>query len=122
MKCWIDDKTECNIEADQIRICPSCPIFQKAFANKVIYCNNDKCLHYRALPYKEFIKYHQGYSPLGEDDCFTGVCARRDGIGIKPKNFETASCKYKFADCMTKSDVKISGHMDFSKFPQGGRI
>ena len=58
---------------------------------------------------------------------FTGECDRKqdDGeevIGILPKEIITLDVKLHIPECVAFSNTGISGHMDFSKMPQGGNI
>jgi len=80
----------------------------------IVYCNDEKCLHYKELKKKHVIKYHKAYIPLGEDEGFAGICTREE-VGIEPRIIITQISKYKTMICRTRSDKKIAGHKDFTK-------
>ena len=85
-----------------------------------VYCNCADCLHYEELLEKKILMHHKGYIPIG-DDGYSGICVREE-IGISRMHISTNQVDYRLAKCVSKSDKRIAGHMDWSKFPQGGNI
>jgi len=111
-KCFLDDQ-KCS--APHLESCVYCTHFLDNF-RAVVYCDDDKCPFYRELPFKHELKHHIDYKPFS--DCyFKGVCGKAE-IGMRKKEVSTALANYRFCVCSSRSDKKISGHVDFSKFPQ----
>ena len=86
-----------------------------------VLCHMSSCLHWRKFDSPQILMYHKSYVPLGDDDLYSGYCAR-DIVGIRERNIETLQVKHHLAVCRTYSDKRIKGHMDFSRYPQGGHI
>ncbi len=78
-----------------------------------VLCNDCECLHYKKLDQPEFIQYTRGINHF-EDTGFTGECTR-EIVGITPHKVETSLAIYNEMRCLTRSDIKLSGHRDFSK-------
>ncbi|MFH1546952.1 MAG: hypothetical protein ABIC57_00525 [bacterium] len=125
MKCWVND-CECVIyqanEEGDYNNCEDCEEFILN-CSRVVWCNDDRCAWWRKIPFDKVIQYHKFYIPLGDDDAYTGICFR-NGVGIRSRIIESRllETKYRLAECKCRSDKIISGHMDFSRFPQGGNI
>ena len=85
------------------------------------YCDNEECLHFSKLDSAHFLKHARNYKPLGDSSGYPGMCGRADQ-GIRIKKFESTQVKYEWSVCTSFSNRKIKGHMDWSRFPQGGNI
>lgn len=95
---------------------------------KLVYCSVESCAHNISISPGKFVKHHKDWKALGPDDAYRGICSRLE-IGIKENVFSTPSGAYhRPAECRFRSDKKIKGHMDFSRFlnsdgtSQGGNI
>lgn len=111
-KCFIDDN-KCSYT--EMESCTCCQHFLDNFS-VIVYCNDTSCAFFTPLPFKHELKHHKDYKPF--DDCYyTGVCGKGE-IGMKKREVSTALANYKFCNCTSRSDKKISGHVDFSRFPQ----
>ena len=92
--------------------------------SKPIYCNALKCMWNVKLEEKVFLKHHREHQPF-DDDAYEGICSRNE-IGLYYKEeaptFGQVRVKKKWVYCPFRSDVHPSGHMDWSRFPQGGNI
>lgn len=91
---------------------------------KIVYCNDTDCIWNKKINFKKFIDTAVGQEHF-DDDAFTGICTRAE-IGIRPLELEEGDLnskrKYRHAICCVRSDDKVKGHMDFSKFPFGGNV
>ena len=112
--CWVDGSIFCQ-EDD----CSNCEIFLGEFS-MIVYCNDKDCPNRKELPFKKKINWGRGRVPF-EEDGYTGICLKKE-IAVDSKTVETTNTKYRYSECRNRSDMKISGHMDFSRFPQGGNI
>jgi len=70
---------------------------------------------------KKIVEYHRAYTPLSNDAGYSGVCTRRE-IGIEEKVHNDRNYDYKYRACQLYSNKKVSGHMDWSRLPQGGAL
>ena len=85
-------------------------------------CDVDSCLWYKELEEKHYLGEGKlNYVPF-EDNSYSGTCTRPEGVFISMKKFESHQMKYEWPCCMSFSHKKIKGHMDWSRFPQGGHI
>jgi hypothetical protein len=84
-----------------------------------VLCNATGCLFWRGLEEPECISRHKGESLPW--DTYSGYCTR-DAVGVNFRRIETYNTIYKVAECSCYSDKHFVGHVDFSRFPQGGRI
>lgn len=111
----------------------NCPIFEGACEKedhseckellqyaKLVYCAEDRCLWYQSLDIKKYVKHHKDHQPFPAD-YYSGICCRSE-IAINPKRISTLLVDHRLAICALRSDKEISGHLDFSKLPQGGNI
>lgn len=78
----------------------------------VVLCNDQECLFFRPLDEPEELPHKDDYVAF-EDTKFLGKCERQV-IGMRPKRIETALAAYNLMDCVSRSDIKISGHRDFT--------
>ena len=88
-----------------------------------VLCNDKKCFWWKSCNPQKLI-YGRGQEGMTE---FSGECGRKQDngeeiIGILPKEIITLDVKLHAPECVAFSNLGISGHMDFSKFPQGGSI
>ena len=113
------DKSDICLDLES-RDCSKCVKFFQLNAI-IVYCDNKKCIHYKPINFKHCVRQNRNAS-LFEDSAFKGICGRPQEIGIKESNVINKDNKWKVNDCKSYSDMKISGHMDFSRFPQGGHI
>ena len=94
---------------------------------KLVYCSVYDCAFNISVQPK-FVKHHRDWKPLGPEDAYKGICGRSE-IGISELILKTRDGLYRPAECRFRSDTKIKGHVDFSKFltrsdgsPHGGNI
>lgn len=87
---------------------------------KIIFCNDAKCLWNQQIDIKKFVKRHKDHKPFPHD-FYSGVCSRPE-IAINPKVIDTREVKHQLAVCAVRSNKGISGHLDWSRYPQGGNI
>ena len=116
MECWIIkeidcDKEECSGECEELK---------ERYA-KIVYCKDEECMWNNDIPFKVFPTTNKAHIPLGEDSYYHGICAR-PVLGITPQTIETGNLKYDTAVCTFRAQKYIKGHLDFTRFPQGGRI
>lgn len=97
----------------------TCPELVKRYS-KLVYCDDYRCVWNVAIKFKKYVLHHKDEKPF-EEDSAKGVCGRKE-ILLTPKEINTLQRKYKLATCSVRSDKGISGHLDFSRFPQGGNI
>jgi hypothetical protein len=88
-----------------------------------VLCNDTKCVHWKACEHQKIIYGHGGESL----STYIGECARKqdDGqevIGILPKDIVNYDVKLHIPECQCFGVMGVTGHMDFSKLPQGGQI
>lgn len=114
-QCWLGG--QCSKETKD---CGNCVTFTERFA-RVVYCKVKECLWYEDIPFSVYVAPTKDYTPLGEEDAYRGVCGRAT-LGIAGKVIETSLAKHNLAVCKLRSDKRITGHLDFSKFPTGGNI
>ena len=85
----------------------------------MILCNCDDCFFWKELTAPRRLKYGRYKESLSE---YTGKCGRPGGIGIMSKTIETHDVVHKIHECYGFTNRKVSGHTDFSAYPQGGNI
>lgn len=85
-----------------------------------VLCDDLDCAWCKPLGEERFIEHYKNYNPLAGMG-YRGVCTREE-IGIKARKIETHNTIYHIPECRSFSNKGISGHIDFSRFPQGGRI
>ena len=78
-----------------------------------VLCNDEECLHWKKLDEPRDIQYCRNFVPL-EGTSYTGIC-QRDVVGIKPKVITTNIITHNTMVCMTRSEKKNKGHLDFTK-------
>lgn len=85
-----------------------------------ILCNVQDCLWWKKLENSQRLNSgnvkDNDFAPL-----FEGECSREE-IGVSAKIIETTNFNHSLGVCYCKSDKFISGHLDFTRFPQGGNI
>lgn len=87
----------------------------------IIYCNNYNCLFNEPIDESHWVGEDKpGITPF-EDDTYRGKCSY-DKVFVRNRKITTMTMEYNIPECVNFSDKKIKGHMDFSKFPQGGNI
>lgn len=116
-KCKLDDNIECNCENPA----EDCPTLIMKFA-KVVWCNDYDCAHNVQVPMEKQIEFNKrNYTPF-EGDKMRGVCARKD-LMIRAAHYVKQGYKDKLVKCICRTDKKVTGHLDFSRFiNQGGQI
>ena len=87
---------------------------------KLIFCGDSRCLWYKDIEVKKYVKRHTDHTPFS-NDYYQGICTRPE-IALNQKIIDTAQMKHQLAVCAVRSDKTISGHLDWSKYPQGGNI
>ena len=87
---------------------------------KLVFCNEAKCIWNKDIEMKKYVKRHRDHTPFPQD-YYHGICSRLE-IAINPETIETIQVKHSLAICAVRSDKGISGHIDWSRFPQGGNI
>lgn len=114
-QCWLDEKELCDCSSDE-----NCKVLFSKYA-KIVYCNDTRCAWNVSIPFKKYIKHGSGvgYVPFKEDG-IVGVCGRSE-IGLQPREYEELHTAGKVTTCSVRSDRSF-GHLDFSRFPQGGNI
>ena len=68
-----------------------------------VYCENQECVYW--TPSEESI----------------GYCSK-DEIHIQERKIETNLAKYEIPECASFRNKRNKDHLDFSRFPSGGRI
>lgn len=115
--CKADENIEC-IRGEK-KECYTCPVFLE-YNSIIVYCNSKKCLHWKEIPFKYFVNHNKNVNNF-EDSAFRGICSRKE-IAVRQRDIISKDMYYNINECKSFSNTKISGHMDFSKFPQGGNI
>ena len=114
-RCWASEDVMCKCECDS-----ECAGMFAKYA-KVVYCTDASCAWNVSIPFKKYILHGSkvGYVPF-EKDAFNGVCGRKE-LGLRPQEIIELHTKHKLTTCSMRSDRSF-GHLDFSRFPQGGNI
>ncbi|MBI2020133.1 hypothetical protein HYS94_01815 [Candidatus Daviesbacteria bacterium] len=112
-------KTEINISCE----CSgdSCSLKALESYRKFIWCDAVDCVwNMNPLPFKKYVQVNDNFKSLPNDNV-KGLCTRQE-IRLTAREVETLRVKHKLAGCAVRSDKRITGHMDWGKFPEGGNI
>ena len=89
----------------------------------VIYCNVSDCIYNEPLPEGE--KHYVGEDRKGvtpfEDDYYEGTCSCGK-LFVRIRNVDTYNTRHEIPECKCFSLKVRRGHLDFSRFPQGGNV
>ena len=85
-----------------------------------VLCNQADCQFWTDL-HEGGIHLNRGRIRSEFEDKYYGIC-EADEIGISNKHIETHQTEWNLPVCKRYTQRGIVGHIDFSRFPQGGRI
>ena len=111
----------CVLESDAECLCEGSEICKDLVQYKMfVYCDDANCAWFSGtLPFKKHVSYGRGgYAPFPADFA-KGMCTRVE-IALSPKEISDLVRRHKVTSCVARSDKTIKGHLDFSRFPQGG--
>ena len=86
--------------------------------NERILCNTIDCIFWISLSEASRLKYGRFTESLSE---YVGYCGREQ-IGVQMRRIETRDAIYNIPECEGFSKKGFSGHLDWSKYPQGGHL
>ena len=116
-KCWFEDDKECTCKTDE-----ECVRLRIQHA-KLVWCSDYECAHNINLPIKKPIIFNKrNYTPC-PGDYFSGVCGRVGELMLRQAHIVELGVKDKVTKCICRTDKKVKGRLDFSRFiGQGGNI
>ena len=115
----MNEKTQCckldeNIQCDCTEPAEDCPILIQKYA-KVVWCTDYECAHNLQVPMEKQIEFNKhNYTPFSGDK-ITGVCTRAD-LMIRAAHVVKQGYKDKNTKCICRTDKRVTGHLDFSRF------
>jgi len=86
----------------------------------IVYCNRKDCVYYKKLDEKHYFDEDYRIQRHFDEDYFSGICTR-EKLFVGKKEIHTDLIKHDLAECKNHSRL-AQGHMDFSRYPNGGRI
>ena len=109
--CSLDESVQCEC-VDKTE---DCPILIQKYA-KVVWCTDYECAHNVQVPMEKQIRFNKrNYTPF-EGDKIHGVCGRIDDLMIRAEHYVRQGYKDKHTKCICRTDKRVSGHLDFSRF------
>lgn len=115
LKCVLDESVECVCEDAQ----KQCKGLLKH--KKVVYCAEYRCTWNQSVPFEKFIAWRRFEYTHFKDLGYNGICVRSE-LGIRPKTLDMTKEHWELAICPYLSITASKGHMDWSRFPEGGNI
>lgn len=115
--CWYEKEKRCSCVEDI-----DCVMLRVKHA-KLVWCSDYECAHNINVPVKKPVIFNKrNYTPF-PGDFFKGVCGRVDELMLRQHHIVESGVKDKVTKCICRTDKRITGHMDFSRFiGQGGNI
>ena len=116
-QCKLNESIQCECKEPT----ENCPILVLKYA-KVIWCTDYECAHNVQVPMEKQIEFNKlNYTPFVKDKIH-GVCGRPD-LMIRAEHKVQQGHKDKTAKCICRTDKRVAGHLDFSRFVGvGGNI
>lgn len=86
---------------------------------KLVYCKDVDCFWNKYVGRGKYILPTTNSTVFPDDD-YRGICTRPE-LGLSPQQVADLHTRYRVTACAVRTD-KATGHLDFTRFPEGGNI